>query len=69
MLVRGGGPHDENREPVIRYRGADWTYHGIKGFSTDGAGRALCACGELSEPLPSRQKRRLWQREHKAANA
>lgn len=32
---------------------------------TSGEGRALCACGILSEPLPSGKARREWFREHK----
>jgi hypothetical protein len=31
-----------------------------------GKGRALCACGRLSEPLASASQRKHWHHEHKA---
>lgn len=40
---------------------------GHRFYTTDGPGRALCSCGDLSDELPSRRYRREWHREHKAA--
>lgn len=57
-LLNEGAPHDENGNRI-------WS-HGFIG-GTSGQGRAKCSCGEMSDVLPSGQKRKAWHREHKAS--
>lgn len=44
----------------------DWD-KGRSGHGTSGEGHALCACGAMSEHLPSGNARKAWHREHKTA--
>jgi hypothetical protein len=48
-----GAPHDSLGRRIVSRQGVG------------GAGRGKCACGELSELLPSAYARKRWHREHK----
>lgn len=58
-LVYEGAPHDSQGVRIISGR-----WPGVGGH-----GRALCYCGEMSDPLPSAYARRNWHRLHKAKMA
>lgn len=58
---------------ALRFNGAPHTEAGALIYTdpkiTKGAGRALCACGELSEDLANGSARRAWFKQHAAAAA
>ena len=54
-----------NRVPGHELADVDADVPGGDRFGRPRAGRALCACGELSPVLPSRTQRLEWHRIHK----
>lgn len=61
-LMHNGAPHNNKGERLdLHNQVVTVTYN----TGASGEGRALCECGELSDPLPSRNKRAAWHRKHK----
>ena len=56
-LAYEGAPHDEQGQRI---------HEGRFPYGVGGEGRAKCACGEMSDVLPSAYKRKQWYREHRA---
>ena len=56
-LAHEGAPHDDNGNRIGTR--SPW------GIGTGGPGRARCACGALSDVLPSAPQRKAWHRHHK----
>lgn len=60
-----------NVKHTLKSDGAPFNEKGnrINPVGTAGDGRAMCACGALSDPLPTRAARKTWHAEHKGAPA
>jgi hypothetical protein len=52
---------------TLHSEGAAFKFDGRFAYSDTGWGLGKCSCGVLSEMLPSRNARKRWHREHKAA--
>jgi hypothetical protein len=52
-----GAPHDDEGNRIHRGRFP---------YGVGGEGRAKCACGQMSDVLPSAYQRKEWYREHRA---
>jgi hypothetical protein len=52
-----GAPYDDDGNRIVV---------GLRYWGVSGVGRAKCACGQMSEVLPSAYQRKAWYRDHKS---